>query len=209
MNCFKDNSDGSPSQVSRCFGPAPTSGDHSSSIAQFGKLVCRSITMLNPDYPVVAFRENGFQSLRRVASLITVVGDKADQALFWSSVINGGLKRIGRNIDLLYVSKEGKDLDGDTVAVQNRALTSQSTRRTGREDEAAKVWLDCDVIDTTGLDTNVNNLRHAAFSVNSILLRDIEELVVTGKRAADRTTLLHKNGNMFEYCHAPSFVTPG
>ena len=49
----------------------------------------------------------------------------------------------------------------------------------------------CDVIDTTatGLDTNVNvnDLRHSAYSVNSILLRDIEDIVVTGKCASDRS----------------------
>ena len=59
----------------------------------------------------------------------------------------------------------------------------------------------CDVIDTTatGLDTNVNvnDLRHSAYSVNSILLRDIEDIVVTGKRASDRSTI--KRFVMYSY----------
>ena len=95
-----------------------------------------------------------------------------------------------------------EDLD-ETIEFQNGENATSSRG----DDEALKVWLDCDVIDTTGLDTNVNDLRHSAYSVNSILLRDIEDIVVTGKRASDRSTLLHKSGNVYEYCHAPSFVS--
>jgi esterase/lipase superfamily enzyme len=232
MNCFEDNADGTPSPVSQCFGPAPASGDSlaSSSTRETGKLICRSITLLNPDFPLRAFREHAFKSIRRVTSLITIVGDLADQALFWSSLINGGVNRfggsqpsvldfkgrtsqkclqelIGKNIDGLYLSKNEAE-DNDVVSFQNTELLLQSSVRIGRKKEASNIYLDCDVIDTTGLDTNVNELRHAAYSVNSILLRDIEEIVTTGRRAADRSTLLHKKGNVFEYCHAPSFVTP-
>jgi len=230
MSVFQDNNDGSPtsSLVSRCFGPAPTHEDQSPSVAELGKLVCRSITLLNPDYPVLAFREHGFRSIRRVASLITVVGDKTDQALWWSSVLNGitsfcgysppspldsearkqekGFKLqqpIGRDIYSLYV--EG-DKDESIVAFKQSGGSGLASA--AASSDAGKSWLDCDVIDTTGLDTNVNNLRHAAFSVNSILLRDIEEIIVTAKRSSGRTTLLHKRGNVYEYCHAPSFVTP-
>ena len=68
--------------------------------------------------------------------------------------------------------------------------------------------MDCDVINTTGLDTNVNDVRHSAFSMNSILIRDIEELIVQCKRARERSSLLHVEGNVYEYCHAPSYVKP-
>jgi hypothetical protein len=50
-------------------------------------------------------------------------------------------------------------------------------------------------------------LRHSGFNVNPILLKDLEELIVTGRRAAERSTLLYREGNMYSYCHAPSFVT--
>ena len=39
--------------------------------------------------------------------------------------------------------------------------------------------------DTNGFGTNVNNLRHS-ISVSSILIRDIEDLVVTCNRASER-----------------------
>ena len=63
-----------------------------------------------------------------------------------------------------------------------------------------------DVIDTTGLDTNIADIRHSAYNLNPSLLRDLEELVSTGKRAMDRS-LLYREGNMFSYCNAPSFVS--
>lgn len=232
MNCFEDEADGSPSKVSKCFSPASKLGDDfflsNRELEKFGKLTCRSITLLNPDFPLKAFTERGFKSIRRVTSLITIVGDKADQALFWSSLINGGVNRfggsqpavldfkgrtnekglqklVGKNIDGVYLPSNE---DEGTVPFQNSDLIMQSSLRIGKKEQANITYLDCDVIDTTGLDTNVNNLRHAAYSVNSILLRDIEEIATTGRRAADRATLLHKKGNVFEYCHAPSFVTP-
>jgi hypothetical protein len=68
-------------------------------------------------------------------------------------------------------------------------------------------WLDVDVIDTTQLDTNIKDLRHSGFNVNPILLNDLEELIVTGCRAVNRSTLLFREGNIYSYCHAPSFVT--
>jgi hypothetical protein len=69
-----------------------------------------------------------------------------------------------------------------------------------------KLWLDLDVIDTTGLDTNVANIRHSAYNLNPSLLNDLEELITTGNRAMKRPSLLYRDGNIFSYCHAPSYV---
>jgi len=68
-------------------------------------------------------------------------------------------------------------------------------------------YLDVDVIDTTQLDTNIKDLRHSGFNVNPILLNDLEELILTGRRAAHRSSLLFREGNIYSYCHAQSFVT--
>merc|ERR1711957_1082005 len=69
-----------------------------------------------------------------------------------------------------------------------------------------KFWLEMDVIDMTGLDTNIKGMRHSGFSLNGMLLKDLEELLSSGKRAIRRSTLLHREGNMFSYAHAPAFV---
>ena len=68
-----------------------------------------------------------------------------------------------------------------------------------------KLWMDLDAIDTTGLDTNIAGIRHSAFNLNPSLFRDIDELITTGKRAIDRS-LIYRDGNVFSYCSAPSFV---
>merc|ERR1712160_141904 len=58
-------------------------------------------------------------------------------------------------------------------------------------------WLDMDVIDMTGLDTNIAGMRHSGFSLNGMLLKDLEELISGGKRAMKRSTLLYREGNVF------------
>lgn len=74
-------------------------------------------------------------------------------------------------------------------------------------EDLEKPWLDLDVIDTTGLDTNIANIRHSAYNLNPILLNDLEELITTGQRAMKRGSLLYRDGNIFSYCHAPSYVS--
>lgn len=69
-----------------------------------------------------------------------------------------------------------------------------------------KKWLDVDVIDTSSMETNVHQLRHAYFDLNKILVEDLHELIVTGKRAAERSLLLHREGNIFSFCQAPACV---
>ena len=85
-----DQKDGSRSDVSKCFHLA--SGHHNTtasrkensvqSVEEENLLVCKTLTMLNPDFPLEAFVTHAFQSMRRVCDTITLVGDKSDQALF-------------------------------------------------------------------------------------------------------------------------------
>ena len=74
------------------------------------------------------------------------------------------------------------------------------------EEMQDRQWLDIDVIDSSNIDTNVAQWRHSAFNVNPILLKDLEELIITGRRAINRSTLIHREGNIFSYAHAPSFI---
>ncbi|EJK68914.1 hypothetical protein THAOC_09878 [Thalassiosira oceanica] len=189
MAAFEDV-DGAPSPVAKCFGPAPTlTGPHLSSGLE-NRLVCRSITLLNPDFPVAPFIERGFQTIRRVSSLITVVGDKGDQALFWSSLINGIFNRlqysqpspcdsrkteagfhfehrVGRHIEEMCISAGS----GSERMILRQTSIEKSIENASESNGEQDHWLDLDVIDTTGLDTNVNDLRHSAYNVNAILLR--------------------------------------
>jgi esterase/lipase superfamily enzyme len=241
LSAFGDKIDGSRSDVSQCFRL-----DHSFADGTLDKelMICKSVTMLNPDFPVEAFVDHAFLSIRRVCSHITVVGDRSDQALFYSAFINGicnylGFEqprilsknekkkdksdqkrefryqhRLGRDIELLYFPDSEQHLTDEEVVERQPASDERLLFKgvppiilSSDEQPHEHLWLDVDVIDTTQLDTNIQDLRHSGFNVNPILLNDLEELIVTGRRAANRSTLLFREGNIYSYCHVPSFVT--
>ncbi|EUD66641.1 hypothetical protein C922_02962 [Plasmodium inui San Antonio 1] len=70
-----------------------------------------------------------------------------------------------------------------------------------------RYWLDVDVIDTTWLGSNVHTLRHSYWSLNREIIEDIRELIVTRKRARQRTSRLdRREGNVWVYRVAPSHL---
>ena len=221
--------DGSRSDSSRCFALAsdcderiPNENNEVSD--ERNLLICKSITLLNPDFPLVPFQEHAFSAARKLCRTITVVGDKLDNAHFWSQVLNGvavrsgytqpsallpnddckkklqHLRTVGQCVESLYFPKGiGKR---DYLIFKEKAPLMLLYN----ENKAAdKSWMDLDVIDTTGLDTNMKKIRHSAFNLNPSLFNDLDELITTGKRAMDRS-LLYRDGNVFSYCSAPSFV---
>jgi hypothetical protein len=104
------------------------------------------------------------------------------------------LLTVGRNIFSLYaMAALSPASDADPEAQLHR-------RRARRK------WLDLDAIDTSSMDANVHKIRHSYFDLNKLLIDDLNELIVTGKRAADRALLLHREGNIFSFCQAPSCV---
>jgi len=203
-------------------------------------MICRTVTMLNPDFPLESFVDRHFASVRRVCSTVTIIGDRRDKALLGSQFVNGllvysGFKQpealqpkatrdlgkfserqvyqgkyrfrqqvIGLSIESLYFDDDvDKDELNDALLFKERAPVLVCAEDEEVQDRA---WLDVDVIDTTGLDTNIAGIRHSGFNLNPILLKDLEELISTGRRAVNRATLLYRDGNNFSYCHAPSYV---
>ena len=243
-----------PSNCSRCFALSSDYNQHGNDApavvndddddnddddgGQRNLLICKTITLLNPDFPLVPFRDHAFPAIRRLCRTITVIGDKKDNALFWSQVVNGVVVRygyeqpsallpndeckttlqhcltVGRNVEKLYFPKKS-----DVVStarglrhnnVNNLLFKKEKTSSLLTDDDENnktndKLWMDLDAIDTTGLDTNIAGIRHSAFNLNPSLFHDIDELITTGKRAIDRS-LIYRDGNVFSYCSAPSFV---
>lgn len=237
---FGDKEDGSRSDISLCFrlNHEFAAGDGADDDSL---MICKSVTMVNPDFPIEAFIDHAFLSVRRICNHITVVGDRQDQALYYSQIMNGtrkffgysqprilnkdgkesgGNRRrgcspqnvVGRDIGSIYLP-DPQDDDGDeekaSLMADERLLFKGAPAIILSSDGEVQehLWLDVDVIDTTQLDTNIKDLRHSGFNVNPILLNDLEELIVTGRRAARRSTLLFREGNLYSYCHVPSFVT--
>merc|ERR1719491_93662 len=88
----RENNSLSRSDVSLMFRQDPEFKDHSM-IERDGKqcMVCKSIILMNPDFPVEAFIDRAFLSIRRVCPNITVLGDRNDIALTAGSKFFNGL----------------------------------------------------------------------------------------------------------------------
>ena len=177
-------------------------------------------------FPVKAFVDRGFLSIRRVCSTITIVGDTNDRALWWGSLMNvrpyyfdyvepevlrPSLKpdferkrelmiEVGRNVQDLYFPEEVKQ-----QYIEN-GRENEFSRQLFNKSDSGRPWLDIDCIDMTGLDTNIAGMRHSGFSYNGMLLKDLQELFATGKRARKRSSLIYRDGNTYTFAFAPSFV---
>ncbi|KAG0197810.1 hypothetical protein BGX33_000304 [Mortierella sp. NVP41] len=76
--------------------------------------------------------------------------------------------------------------------------------------------LDVDVIDTTSLDVNIHSIRHNFFNLNRMLVDDLYDVVVLGRRASEREARLSsrwtfaddgtENGEVYTFLCAPSYV---
>ena len=190
-------------------GSSPTT----SSSGPLPLLRLKTFTLLHPDCSLRQFVSHDFAILRRLCNHLTVLGDKNDQALFWSERVNRdfdldpalepswrravgrSVRSVGRAVFALHA--------GDAVAAGDGGGGGGGTRSPRRGE---KRWLDLDALDTSWMDQNVHALRHNYFTLNPTLVEDLVELVVTGKRAVDRSLLLRREGNIFSYCSAPSCV---
>jgi hypothetical protein len=76
--------------------------------------------------------------------------------------------------------------------------------------------LDVDVVDTTSLDVNIHSIRHNFFNLNRMLVDDLYDVVVLGRRAREREGRLSsrwtfsddgtENGEVYTFLCAPSYV---
>eukprot|EP01113_Clastostelium_recurvatum_P032840 TRINITY_DN4274_c0_g1_i6.p1 TRINITY_DN4274_c0_g1~~TRINITY_DN4274_c0_g1_i6.p1 ORF type:complete len:807 (+),score=169.26 TRINITY_DN4274_c0_g1_i6:202-2622(+) len=67
-------------------------------------------------------------------------------------------------------------------------------------------FLDMDIIDTGDLDSNMSERHHSFFNVNRLMVDDLWDLVVTGKRAEERTSRLKNTGRVYRFTILPSSV---
>lgn len=238
LSALQNKADGSPSDLAERFFQ---SDGFQNEEEHEDRLTCNTITLLNPDFPVAAFIDHAFISLRQICSHITIVGDRNDTPLSIGRRMNAlayffgkeftplllpksdkkvSFATIGVDFDLLYQDVES-DEESNTLLLESSANTmndlNAKLRRSKQffklkrsipmlEESENKQWLDIDIIDTTSLDTNIKGIRHSSFQMNPILLKDLEDLIVTGNRASQRITLVHRSGNMFSYSHAPSYL---
>jgi hypothetical protein len=93
-----------------------------------------------------------------------------------------------------------------TPVSQFRLSTAIETDLSSRVNQQG-VPLDMDVIDTSWMDSNVQELRHNYFNVNRYMIDDIRELISTKRRAHLRTgRLTHRRGNVWSFLSAPKHI---
>eukprot|EP00668_Euglena_longa_P000044 GGOE01000054.1.p1 GENE.GGOE01000054.1~~GGOE01000054.1.p1 ORF type:complete len:893 (+),score=256.80 GGOE01000054.1:92-2680(+) len=154
-------------------------------------------TMLNPDYPKQRFRQETFKALRAVCNCITLYADARDGALKWSERMNRSGRMLKDNEPSLGLAVFGmfepRNLEpGAASPMENNPFFDRCE------------WLDLDVIDTTWIENNVQDLRHSYWNINRELVEDLRELVVTQRRARDRSRLAARFGNVYSFLAAPS-----
>eukprot|EP00028_Trichosphaerium_sp_Am-I-7-wt_P005755 CAMPEP_0168528660 /NCGR_PEP_ID=MMETSP0405-20121227/13388_1 /TAXON_ID=498012 /ORGANISM="Trichosphaerium sp, Strain Am-I-7 wt" /LENGTH=293 /DNA_ID=CAMNT_0008552121 /DNA_START=9 /DNA_END=890 /DNA_ORIENTATION=- len=67
--------------------------------------------------------------------------------------------------------------------------------------------IDMDVVDTSDLDRNMNSQFHGYFNINRVMVDDLWELIVTSKRASERTSRLKRsNTGVYRFTLLPSSV---
>jgi len=181
--------------------------------------VCENITVLG-DCGDVALKGS-----KLINGICNRIGRKQSHLLESNKLLKSYSKQfkylsLGYDISLIYIpiaeeiiAEDNEPLSlvesGNKNLPTNSALLFQSVRPflfASNRNVIEKQWLDVDVIDTTSLDTNIAGVRHCSFNMNSIILKDLAELILEGDRASRRSSLLQREGNMYTYCHAPSHV---
>ncbi|KAL8448018.1 hypothetical protein Emed_004017 [Eimeria media] len=140
--------------------------------------------------------------------------ERLSLALWWSELFSGK-QAMGRSVFGLYArpNEPGGDDPQEQEDLKTPPLYASSTACfQGYEPQHMKAdtrdWLDVDVIDMTWLGNNVHALRHSYWSLNREVIEDLRELIVTRKRARQRTSRLdRREGNVWVYRVAPSSLT--
>ena len=59
---------------------------------------------------------------------------------------------------------------------------------------------------TGDLDSNMSERHHSFFNINRLMVDDLYDLIVTGKRAEERTSRLKATGRVYRFTILPSSV---
>eukprot|EP01127_Copromyxa_protea_P010768 TRINITY_DN2658_c0_g1_i1.p1 TRINITY_DN2658_c0_g1~~TRINITY_DN2658_c0_g1_i1.p1 ORF type:complete len:654 (+),score=83.85 TRINITY_DN2658_c0_g1_i1:391-2352(+) len=139
-------------------------------------MVLQSLTFLNPEYELDTFL-NDYIDVRMFCSQVTIYSDSRDEAL-----------------KLAYSLTQQRQLGMSVFNKQDIA-------------KEYNINLDeLDVVDTGDLDRNMNDDFHGYFNINKTMVEDLYELIVTRKRAEERTSRLKLNNGIYRFTIVPSSV---
>jgi len=136
----------------------------------------QSLTFLNPEYELETFLSD-YTDLRMFTPHISIYVDTRDTAVTFASDINRKA-----NMGIAAVNKE------ELAKIHNINLD------------------ELDVINTVDLDRNMNEDFHGYFNINRAMVDDLYELIVTRKRAEERTSRLKLYAGIYRFTIVPSSV---
>eukprot|EP01025_Chloroclados_australasicus_P049860 TRINITY_DN569_c0_g1_i2.p1 TRINITY_DN569_c0_g1~~TRINITY_DN569_c0_g1_i2.p1 ORF type:complete len:521 (+),score=52.98 TRINITY_DN569_c0_g1_i2:74-1564(+) len=195
-----------------------------------------TFTLINPEYSLEDFVNYTGPILRdRVCPIVTIYGDRMDSALSFSETLNG-IRRWWRkekrkpiaSPDYLKIYPGYRTFEGssgiarqlldlsvghhiDYIVHPNNESNADSKNQQRSNDyddeDSGMKYLDIDVISTTYLQGNIHVYRHNYFHLNKEVVEDLRDLVLTKRRAYQRSSRLeHSHGNVYDFMVAPSHV---
>eukprot|EP00931_Biecheleriopsis_adriatica_P050078 TRINITY_DN28988_c0_g1_i1.p1 TRINITY_DN28988_c0_g1~~TRINITY_DN28988_c0_g1_i1.p1 ORF type:complete len:715 (+),score=98.84 TRINITY_DN28988_c0_g1_i1:128-2146(+) len=214
-------------EISECFEKAPGYEHEQEEVSphrteQRGSLRLATLTMLNPDVPADLVCST-LPRVMSVAQHFTSYNDSNDGALFYSGWITYFLPQawqssavqpgdahpgvmFGRLVQPMWLesSETGNvlvcpGLDRDNVQIRSWRAGDAGDMQEPKESKI-------DIIDCSGLETNIHSLRHNYYMLNTQMVEDICELISERLPAKRRSRLIRRQGNVYNFLCPPKHV---
>ena len=150
-----------------------------------------TVVLLNPDYPLQAFIDSKCDAVLQVCDHVTLYGDEGDGALAYSEFFN--------RIPIL--GKRPCNV-AQTVAA---SITYSSTWHRLHALVSSRP-LSIDVIDVSWMDSNMHAMRHNFFDLNRLMVDDLRDILLSRRRAHERTRLMARGGNVWSFLTPPRHI---
>ena len=182
--------------------------------------------LINPDADLKRFHHTDYAHLRGVCDHITMYGDHADFALWYSETFNRW-QALGKHPFQMYqvrpvadggvpdtpsaASASGSPAQTTPAAISVPAEPPGSRFVQGEAPPAPAGMrnkpLDMDVIDVSWMDANMHDMRHNFFNINKWMVDDLREILTTRNRAKLRSSrMTHRFNNVYSFLAVPAFV---
>jgi len=140
------------------------------------QITLQNVILLNPDYEAHTFL-NDYWDMQQYCANITLYADSRDAPAKAASTMSQ-FKNLGEEL-----------------------FTDQQADK-----YLAQLNHDIDMIDTMDLDRNVDSQFHGYFNINRLMVDDLYELIVTGKRAEQRSSRLKHHKGTYRFTIVPASV---
>jgi len=195
-------------QLEDLFLPSARLTNNNASDKSRPKMELCTVTLLNTEVGRHEFVDCYARRLTAMSPCVTLYADALDTALFGAELQNSVLKLLNpkRRCPVAH-----EDLSKAPERKRRGRSNSYWEYSLGRIKKdllyADGTVVDIDVVQTTYLGANVQDVRHNAFSLNRELVDDLRDILVNRQRAFQRNTRLqYRGGNRYNFLVAPTHV---